>query len=131
VKEVTLRMTRAAEADPGFRELLADLAASRGGIYATAMANLRKGGTRDERPAGDGYDFGRRSEEGACHLPEMAPPPVAVPLGVEDRAAHGHEDVTQPRVPGVRGGRTGLLHQPPVSALQHGHVLLAPPLERR
>jgi hypothetical protein len=43
VREVTLRMTRAAEADPGFREMLADLAATRGGIYARAMADLHKG----------------------------------------------------------------------------------------
>ena len=42
VKEVALRMTRAADADPGFRQVLADLAASRGGIYARAMANLNE-----------------------------------------------------------------------------------------
>lgn len=35
-------MTRAADADPGFRQVLADLAASRGGIYARAMANLNE-----------------------------------------------------------------------------------------
>lgn len=41
VKEVTLRMTRAAEEDKSFCEMLAQLAAERGGIYATAMANIR------------------------------------------------------------------------------------------
>jgi hypothetical protein len=40
VKEVTLRTTGAAAEDASFRETLADLAASRGGIYATAFANL-------------------------------------------------------------------------------------------
>ena len=51
VKEVTLRMTRAAEDDPAFCEVLAGLAAERGGIYAQAMADVDKGGSRDERPA--------------------------------------------------------------------------------
>jgi hypothetical protein len=36
VREVTLRMTRGAEEDPTFRETLAELAASRGGMYAWA-----------------------------------------------------------------------------------------------
>jgi hypothetical protein len=40
VKEVTLRMTRAAAEDAGFRDVLAELAAERGGIYATAFAEL-------------------------------------------------------------------------------------------
>jgi hypothetical protein len=43
VKEVTLRMTRAAEEDPSFREMLAQLAAERGGMYAEAMMDLNKG----------------------------------------------------------------------------------------
>jgi hypothetical protein len=46
VKEVTLRMTRAAEEDASFREMLAQLAAERGGIYATAFANMNKSGSQ-------------------------------------------------------------------------------------
>jgi hypothetical protein len=47
VKEVTLRMTRAAKEDATFRETLAGLAASRGGIYAKAMADLPPREPRD------------------------------------------------------------------------------------
>jgi hypothetical protein len=49
VKEVTLRMTRAAEEDASFREMLAQLAAERGGIYATAVANIRPEKIRKSR----------------------------------------------------------------------------------
>jgi hypothetical protein len=49
VKEVTLRMTKAAEEDAIFREMLAQLAAERGGIYATAMAEVKLNGGRERR----------------------------------------------------------------------------------
>lgn len=41
VKEVTLRMTRAAVEDRGFREVLAGLAAVRGGMYGAGAPNRR------------------------------------------------------------------------------------------
>jgi hypothetical protein len=41
-REVALRMTRAAEEDAGFREQFAQLAATRGGIYACALASLNR-----------------------------------------------------------------------------------------
>jgi hypothetical protein len=49
VKQVTLRMTRAAEEDATFREALADLAAERGGIYAKAFADMNSQAKECER----------------------------------------------------------------------------------
>jgi hypothetical protein len=52
VREVAFRMTRAAEEDAGFREQLAGLAATRGGIYATALRNLEPREARDVQAVG-------------------------------------------------------------------------------
>jgi hypothetical protein len=40
VRQVALRMSNAAREDPKFAEMLTELAASRGGIYARALRDL-------------------------------------------------------------------------------------------